>query len=52
MSSSTKPNVGKFTMSVQPSKEPGPKPQDLIEAIANWLLKQWQKAKEAAHGSQ
>lgn len=41
MSSSTNPNVGKFTMSVQPSKEPSPKVQDRIEAIANWLLNQW-----------
>lgn len=43
MSSSTESKVGKFTMSVQASKESGPKVQDRIEAIANWLFKQWQK---------
>lgn len=52
MSSPAKPNVGKFTMSVQASKEPSPKAQDRIEAIANWLLKQWNKSKEATRGSQ
>jgi hypothetical protein len=41
MSCSSKPNVGKYTLSVQPSKESGPNRQDRIEALANWLLKQW-----------
>jgi hypothetical protein len=41
MSSSTESKVGKFKFTVQASKESGPKVQDRIEAIANWLLKQW-----------
>ena len=41
MSSPTESKVGKYKMSVQASKESGPKVQDRIEAIANWLLKQW-----------
>ena len=34
--------VGKFRMYIKESSEPSRKPQDSIEAIANWLLKQWQ----------
>jgi len=34
--------VGRFRMSVQESTEPSVRSQDRAEAIANWLLKQWQ----------
>lgn len=46
MSSTTDSKVGKYKMSVRASKESGPKVQDRIEAIANWLLKQWKNSKK------
>ncbi|MBL7215215.1 MAG: hypothetical protein ISS71_06010 [Phycisphaerae bacterium] len=38
----TESKVGKFKFTVQASKEAIPKAHDRVEAIANWLLKQWQ----------
>jgi hypothetical protein len=36
-------NIGKFTMHVQESSEPSPDCQQRVDAIAAWLLSEWNK---------
>lgn len=40
---STDSKVGKYEMTVKPSSKQGPSSADRIEALANWLVHQWEK---------